>query len=136
MKQTIKLLLLLSLFIFTVKGNQENKSTSVRFDKNITTLKQQDGKIVPPEVLYLAVEEKYVQMILSEGLNTLDNERIILYKNKDTAFAARKSQKTLKYLEINAQEMAEDGYAFIEDKEGLWYVKELPKKYLSFDKTS
>jgi len=89
------------------------------------------GQKKPPEVLYFAVEEKYIQILLAKGMHAEKNESIGLYMTKEKALKSKNNKENIKCIEVKASKMLKEGYKFIQDIEDVWYTDYLPNQYLS-----
>jgi len=89
-------------------------------------------KSLPPEVLYLAVEERYVKSILKMGLIAKENKAIQL--SIDTSKAQKLKENTkgkLHILKIEALDMYNDGSNFIEVRRDIWTTKTIASQYIT-----
>jgi len=88
----------------------------------------------PPDILYHGTAEKYLESILKAGL--IPKSRLYVHLSRDTqtaeAVGARHGKPVV--FQINASEMAKDGYKFYLSVNKVWLTREVPVKYMSMMK--
>ena len=87
-------------------------------------------RLVPPDVLYHGTGEKYVASIEEKGL--IPKSRLYVHLSPDAETAAKVGSRhgaPVVYL-VDAKAMTDDGVPFYRSVNGVWLVKQAPKKYL------
>lgn len=84
----------------------------------------------PPEFLYHGTGEKYVASIKEQGL--IPKSRLYVHLSPDADTARRVGQRHGKpvVFVVRSGEMYRDGIKFYRSVNGVWLVKEVPKRYL------
>jgi hypothetical protein len=93
---------------------------------------QREKRLVPPEVLYIAVEDRYLEIMLTKGLAAKNN--IIIQLSTNTSNAQKLKENTeekLHLLKIDALAMYNDGINFTQVKKDVWATKTLASKYVT-----
>ena len=85
----------------------------------------------PPDVLWHGTGEKYVESINKIGLIPKSRLYVHLSKDYETAKTVGSRHGNPVVYQINAKQMAEDGYPFYLSVNGVWLTKEVPVQYLS-----
>lgn len=85
---------------------------------------------IPPEILYHGTADRFIPLILKEGLKPMSRLYVHLSSDIQTATTVGKRHGKPVVLTINTQEMVEDGYQFFLSNNGVWLVKEVPVQYL------
>jgi putative RNA 2'-phosphotransferase len=88
--------------------------------------KQQD----PPGVLYHGTSREFLQSILANGIQKKDRHHVHLSPDTDTALVDARRRKGPVVLEVNADRMRLDGFAFYLSTNGVWLVDDVPAKYI------
>lgn len=85
----------------------------------------------PPQILYHGTAQRFLPDIQRQGLQPLNRRYVHLSVTRKDArqVGGRHGKPTI--LEIQAGEMAEDGYAFFSATDLVWLVKEVPPPYLT-----
>ena len=90
----------------------------------------------PPKYLYHGTATRFLDSILTSGLNS--RERQYVHLSSDVKTAVRVGQRHGKpvILVINAGKMNADGYSFFLSDNGVWLTEHVPLEYLeTTDKT-
>ena len=84
----------------------------------------------PPEVLYHGTGEKFTASIDEKGL--IPKSRLYVHLSQDGATAKNVGSRHGKPViyEVDAAQMAADGYTFYLSVNGVWLTKEVPVRYL------
>ena len=106
----------------------------ILFKQGLLELKDTHREDVVPEVLYLEVEKELVPLSLKNDLFAPEGRYITLLNSESKEEKEKKSNDTLVYLTVQAQQMQEDGYELIKDMENRWHTQKIPFIYLSYDK--
>ena len=85
----------------------------------------------PPDVLWHGTGEKYVESINKIGLIPKSRLYVHLSKDYETAQTVGSRHGKPVVYQVNAKQMAEDGYQFYLSVNGVWLIKEVPVQYLS-----
>jgi putative RNA 2'-phosphotransferase len=87
----------------------------------------------PPDVLYHGTPEKFVAVILVEGLRKMRRHDVHL--SPDVATAVRVGSRRGKpvILVVDSDRMAADGYTFRVSANGVWLTDNVPPQYLRKD---
>jgi len=110
---------------FTTEYIPEDILKKIYDDRAKTNLLQ------PPNILYLAVEEKYLVVALKVGITVSKKFMIQLSKNTSSALRLEgKRKKRIHLLKINTLEMFRDGKIFKKSKKGAWLVENIDAKYI------
>lgn len=96
---------------------------SVNVDVGLTETK-------PPMVLYHGTAIKSINNIMQTGLEKRSRLYVHLSKDIKTATNVGLRHGELVMLEINSQQMYEDGFKFYISNNGVWLVDNVPVKYL------
>jgi len=56
-------------------------------------------------------------------------KRIRLYRTKKEALDALHEKDYVRIFIINTSQIQKDGFTFIEDTQGVWYIEHIPNKY-------
>ena len=86
---------------------------------------------VPPKVLYHGTVEKYIPWITKEGLKKMSRHHVHLSSDIVTAHEVASRRLTDNVLlEIQAQDMNNDGFQFFLSKNGVWLTETVPPKFI------
>ena len=85
----------------------------------------------PPEILWHGTAEKYVESINQIGLIRKSRLYVHLSKDYETAKTVGSRHGKPFVYQVNAKQMADDGYPFYLSVNGVWLTKEVPVRYLS-----
>jgi putative RNA 2'-phosphotransferase len=113
-------------FSFDVSGEliRANQGHSVEVDLQLE-------ERVPPETLYHGTVERFLPLILAEGLNKGRRHHVHLSKDNETArrVGARRGQPVI--LTFDAGRMHRDRHRFYLSANGVWLTDAVPPGYLS-----
>lgn len=87
-------------------------------------------KKVPNHPLYHGTPEKFVQIILKEGLKPMSRHHVHLSASIDTAIDVARRRGKEVIFEIDYKQMLEDGHYFYLSKNNVWLTDKVPPKYL------
>lgn len=87
----------------------------------------------PPEILYHGTAEKFVDVIMQEGLKPMGRLYVHLSKDLETAVKVGKRHGKPVVLKVQSGSMYEDGYPFYFSENGVWLTKQVDKKYIRLD---
>ena len=87
---------------------------------------------IPPEILYHGTGEKSVASILQQGLKPRSRLYVHLSPTPEVARQVGGRHGKPVVFQVDAGRMSKDGVLFYLSKNGVWLVKEVPPKYLSF----
>ena len=96
---------------------------------------EMDYKVeTPPEILYHGTGFAALDAILKEGLRPMTRQKVHL--SRDTAAARQVARRWKNHgapviLQIDAGDMARDGYVFYLSENEIWLTDHVPPKYLS-----
>lgn len=88
----------------------------------------------PPTMLYHGTTEEAYQLIMQSGhIDKMCRQAVHCQSNQKAAWASalRWKANVAIVIEINASKMYEDGYKFGEAENGVWYIDEVPTKYIN-----
>jgi len=95
------------------------------------TRKNKEIDPIPPETLYVAVEEEYLETALDKGLVAPKGQAIELSLNRGTALALKGNYRDLHLLKIQSAQMQKDGAVFNKENDYLWYTTVIESKYIT-----
>lgn len=84
----------------------------------------------PPNFLYHGTSEKYVDSIMTAGLQKQSRLHVHLSENIDTATSVGGRRGKPVILLINSYKMYKDGYKFFKSENNVWLVDSVSKEYL------
>lgn len=87
---------------------------------------------IPPDILYHGTGEKSVASILQQGLKPQSRLYVHLSPTLEVARQVGSRHGKPVIFQVDAGKMSVDGIPFYLSKNGVWLVKEVPPKYLSF----
>jgi len=89
-------------------------------------------EIRPPEILYHGTVEKYIEAIKKTGLQKMKRQHVHLSDTQETAASVGSRRGKPILLEIMAQNMYKEGFAFYRSENGVWLTDSVPWDYLRF----
>jgi len=92
---------------------------------------QREKRLVPPEVLYYVVPDDDIEDIMKKGIISPKEYNLKFFNTTESVLAFDKLKGVSFILEITTKRMYEDGYIFIEDKNGQWFTKKIPSQYIT-----
>lgn len=108
-------------FIRALQGHSLSKErVSIEFEEK-----------VPPSILYHGTATKFMDSIKERGLISNNRQYVHLSSNEETAVNVGSRHGTPIILEINTQEMINDGHIFFLSENGVWLTDNVPVKYLA-----
>ncbi|MEM7474252.1 MAG: RNA 2'-phosphotransferase [Planctomycetota bacterium] len=119
----------------------ENDKQRFQFSEDGTRIRATQGhsvevelgyeEAIPPDILLHGTPEKYVEVILREGLNK--QHRHAVHMHCDTSVATSVGQRRGKpvLLAIDAKAMSEAGYKFFVTPNKVWLTDYVPPEFLS-----
>lgn len=84
----------------------------------------------PPDILYHGTANRFIESILSIGLEKRNRHHVHLTADRQTAVTVGKRHGKPVILEVLAKEMLESGYEFYVSDNGVWLTDHVPVKYL------
>lgn len=89
---------------------------------------------IPPLILYHGTCSRFINSILSEGIQKRSRNHVHLSADKDTAIKVGSRHGECTVILINAEKMIEDNIKFYKSSNGVWLVDEvLPKYFLAIE---
>jgi len=85
---------------------------------------------LPPDRLYHGTAQRFIESILTTGLEKRNRHHVHLSLDKDTATMVGKRHGKVVILEVLAKEMYQDGFHFFVSENEVWLTDEVPVKYL------
>ncbi|HBJ1650855.1 TPA: RNA 2'-phosphotransferase [Clostridium botulinum] len=85
----------------------------------------------PPIVLYHGTSTKFLENILNEGIKKQKRQYVHLSNDIETATKVGKRHGELVILEVNTQQMHEQGNKFYLSKNGVWLTDFVPRKFIN-----
>lgn len=118
------------------KGRYEfnHDKTMVRATQghSIKTIEIEMEEIKPPQYLYHGTKEHFLDSIKKNGLSKMERQHVHLSENTSTAnIVADRRKGDSVILQIDALRMYEDGFKFMQSKNGVWLVDAVPNQYIS-----
>lgn len=84
----------------------------------------------PPATLFHGTATRFLTSILSTGLQKQKRHHVHLSADKNTAMKVGQRHGKVVILQVQAQQMQQDGYAFYCSENGVWLTEEVPPQYL------
>lgn len=84
----------------------------------------------PPEFLFKAVSEEFIDQTFRQGLNRLKMPFIDMYETENEARSAYGKRKPSYVFAIRSKAMYKDGYKFYRLETGTWGADEIPPRYV------
>jgi putative RNA 2'-phosphotransferase len=111
--------------------------TRIRANQGHSVQVELDHKISPPpNVLYHGTPEKFVEIILREGLKKMQRHHVHLSPTPETATKVGERRGKSVVLRIDAKQMHADGFTFFVTPNSVWLVDHVPPKYFTIDAAS
>lgn len=85
---------------------------------------------VPPKVLYHGTATKFLDSILSSGINKRTRQYVHLSRDAETAVSVGKRHGNPIVLVINSAQMYKDGFKFYLSENLVWLTDNVPTKYI------
>jgi putative RNA 2'-phosphotransferase len=85
---------------------------------------------IPPPVLFHGTVEKFLQMIMREGLAKQKRHHVHLSADIETATRVGSRRGSAVILEVDAAGMVAAGFAFALSSNGVWLVETVPPQFL------
>lgn len=120
---------------------ETDKKQRYSFSKDGTKIRANQGhsipvkisyeRVTPPDTLYHGTSDRFLESIMSSGLQKQSRQYIHLSSDIETAInvGKRHGGKTIVF-RVKAYEMAKDGYEFFKSENGVYLVNFVPWKYL------
>lgn len=119
---------------YGLKGTGDEMMIRCRQGHSIPWLEMDFMKEKPPAVLYHGTISTYMGEIMQEGLLPMNRQKVHLSVDIATAknvAARRKMKGTPVILQVDAEQMAEDGVTFYLADNGIWMTDYVETKYLT-----
>jgi len=87
----------------------------------------------PPEILYHGTVDKFLDAIQKEGLQKMNRQHVHLSKDKETAVKVGSRRGKPVILEVQADEMQQQGYTFYLSDNEVWLTDHVPAMFIGFD---
>lgn len=84
----------------------------------------------PPPTLFHGTAERFLNSILSSGLQKQKRHHVHLSADKNTAIKVGQRHGKVVVLLVQAQKMQEAGYTFYCSENSVWLTEEVPPEYL------
>lgn len=84
----------------------------------------------PPKDLFHGTPEKFVDVILKEGLKPMNRHHVHLSADVDTAQTVGARRGKPHIFTIKTAQMLADGFEFYQSENGVWLVDNVPPQYL------
>lgn len=113
-------------YAFSADGTKirANQGHSVRVDLGLEP-------IVPPLLLYHGTATRFLDSILATGLQPQSRTHVHLSLDHDTAVKVGMRHGKPVVLEVQAGQMAADGFLFYRAENGVWLTAQVPPRYLT-----
>lgn len=119
-------------FAFSADGAmiRANQGHSIEVDLQLTEME-------PPAELYHGTAERFLPLILREGLKKMDRHHVHMYSAENLAKAKETGARHQKgttptVLTIHADEMYADGYKFYRSANNVYLTDHVPVDYISY----
>lgn len=118
-------------FAFSSNGQQIRASQghSVAIDLGYTPQ-------VPPDILFHGTSEKYIESILSTGLEKRERQHVHLSQDQQTAIQVGGRHGKPVVLIIEAAQMQTAGYLFYLSENNVWLTDHVPVQYINLETKS
>jgi putative RNA 2'-phosphotransferase len=112
-------------FAFSDDGTKIRASQghSIQVDLDLTP-------VTPPDVLYHGTATRFLDSILSAGLQSRNRQYVHLSPDEQTALRVGQRHGKPAILRIDARAMHVDGHTFFFSANGVWLTARVPSKYL------
>jgi len=87
--------------------------------------------VTPPSVLFHGTATRFLRSIQKQGLLPGSRQYVHLSANEEVAYSVGLRHGAPVILEVKAELMRQDGYAFYLADNGVWLTKAVPARYLS-----
>lgn len=91
---------------------------------------------IPPEILYHGTATRFLDSIMKEGLKPMSRLYVHLSRDVETAKKVGRRHGNPVVLKIRSGEMNKDGIRFYLSNNGVWLVKNVPRKYIEIEEHS
>ncbi len=88
---------------------------------------------IPPDTLFHGTASTTITKIIVDGLLPMNRQFVHLSENIETATIVAKRHGKPFIIEINIQELINDGWRFYKTSDNVWLTTKIPTKYLSFE---
>jgi putative RNA 2'-phosphotransferase len=85
----------------------------------------------PPAVLFHGTATRFIESILSSGINKQKRTHVHLSLDRETALAVGQRHGKPVVFEVAAQEMRKQGYLFYLSANGIWLTDTVPAEFLT-----
>jgi putative RNA 2'-phosphotransferase len=89
--------------------------------------------LTPPDVLFHGTVERFLPVILAEGLRPRGRHAVHLSADVETAQAVGSRRGRPVVLRVDAAAMVADGHTFARSDNCVWLVDAVPPRYLAAD---
>ena len=86
---------------------------------------------VPPAMLYHGTADRFISSILEQGLLPQSRQYVHLSEHYDTAYTVGKRYGKPHIFKVDAQRMYQEGFEFLQAKNGVWLIKHVPQIFLN-----
>ncbi|WNJ17656.1 RNA 2'-phosphotransferase [Pontibacter sp. G13] len=86
--------------------------------------------IQPPDLLFHGTAKRFLESIAEEGLQKRSRHHVHLSKNVQTARQVGSRHGQVVVLEVDAERMQRDGFAFFKSDNGVWLTDSVPSAYI------
>lgn len=125
-----------------IKLNDSFEKVRWRFDLDNSTVKATHGHSIeisqalkpesPKGVLYHGTATKYLNGIIENGIKSKHRQFVHLSDDIEMAYEIAKRHGKPFIIEIQTQELLNDGFEFYRTEQNVWLTKDLPVKYIDF----
>ncbi|MGI9599046.1 MAG: RNA 2'-phosphotransferase, partial [Acidimicrobiales bacterium] len=89
--------------------------------------------IAPPPVLFHGTATRFLDAILTDGLQPGDRNHVHLSGDVETATAVGRRHGTATVLTVDSETMHRHGRTFFRSENGVWLTDSVPARYLTAD---
>jgi len=119
-----------------LRQGRDTEDGFIRFKQGLLQPSQAQAtkakKSLPPEVLYVAVEEKYLESVMQRKMLASDGKMLQLHKTMTDTLASWEADKEhLHVIKVDALGMYNNGIDFGKDKAGEWFTKVIERQYMT-----
>ncbi|MDH5400911.1 MAG: RNA 2'-phosphotransferase [Candidatus Heimdallarchaeota archaeon] len=85
----------------------------------------------PPDILFHGTSSKFVDLIMNEGLKSMERHHVHLSQDLETAKQVGSRRGKYQVLIIDTKQMMDDGMKFYLSKNNVWLTEFVDPKYIS-----
>lgn len=118
-----------------IRQGRDTENNFISFKQTFTKIdRKEQKKVPPPKIFYMALDEKYIDLVLEKGIAAPEERLIQLSKTPEEAQALvtknEKTEDTTKLIKIDAKQMDKDGFIFKINDEQEWFADVIEGRYI------